>query len=164
MFPRVSDPLPPCGIYLTTAPIGGIPEGRLVYFHNHGDPGPGVYLPASWRGNRARFEARGHLLPDLDHARFLEPLPAEGFYRVDSPFHCCDKRCRLFEADMLVQLGYNGSGSAILFVPEWVDGQLAIPDRGTPIERERIERLTPLRVPISDTPVHEDGADEVLLH
>ncbi len=114
--------LPPCGIYVTTAALGGIPEGRLVYFHNHGDPGPGLYLPARWKGNRR------------------------------------------FEAETLVQLGYNGSGAAILFLPEWVDGQLAIPDRGTHIERERVASLTPLKVAMTEPQVHEEGADGRLLH
>ncbi len=156
--------LPPCGIYVTTAAIGGIPEARLVYFHNHGDPGPGLYLPASWKGNRCVFQGRGHLLPEPGDVRYLEPLAAEGFYRVASPFFCCDKRCRRFEAETLVQLGYNGSGAAILFLPEWVDGQLAIPDRGTHIERERVASLTPLKVAITEPQVHEDGADDRLLH
>ena len=32
--------LPPCGLYRTRRALGtSIPEGRLVYFHNHGDPG-----------------------------------------------------------------------------------------------------------------------------
>jgi hypothetical protein len=156
--------LPPCGIYRTRAPIGSVPQGRLVYFHNHGDPGPGLYLPASWRGNRARFDSRGHLLPDAAAAAALEPLSPQGFYRVVSPFHCCDERCRRFEPDALVQLGYDASAQAILFVPEWIDGQLAIPERGTRVDRDRLSSLAPLRVPVTDTPVHDEGADEVLLH
>jgi len=156
--------LPPCGIYLTTGPIGGVPEGRLVYFHNHGDPGPGVYLPVSWKGNRATFSGQGHLLPDDGHARFLSPLAPEGFYRVREAFFCCDKRCRRFEPDQLVQLGYNGAGASILFVPEWVDGQLAIPERGTHIERGRVDALDALKVAVAQTPVHEGDADDRLLH
>ena len=156
--------LPPCGIYRTRVALGSVPEERLVYFHNHGDPGPGLYLPAEWRGNRARFSARGHLLPSPDDVRHLAPLAAEGFYRVVSPFHCCAKQCRLFETDSLVQLGYDGQARAILFVPEWVDGQLALPERGTRVDPDRIDLLKRLRVPVANTPVHDDGADEVLLH
>ena len=160
----MSDELPPCGIYLTTDAIGEIPAGRLVYFHNHGEPGPGVYLPSSWKGNRARFEARGHLLPTLDHVEHLEKLAQEGFYRVREAFFCCEKRCRRFEPEALVQLGYDGSGQAIVFTPQWIDGQLAIPERGTRVERDRVDSMTALRVSSSNTPVHDDGADEVLLH
>lgn len=156
--------LPPCGLYVTRAVVGTIPEGRLVYFHNHGDPGPGLYLPSSWRGNRARFEARGHLLPEPADVRHLAPLPLEGFYRVVTAFHCCNKNCRLFEADALVQLGYDGSGRAILFTPEWIDGQLAIPEQGTRVDEERLDLLRPLKVPVSGTRVHDDDADEKLLH
>jgi hypothetical protein len=35
--------LPPCGIYRTSQPLGDhVPAGQLVFFHNHGDPGPGI--------------------------------------------------------------------------------------------------------------------------
>ncbi|MBX3269137.1 MAG: hypothetical protein KF729_02680 [Sandaracinaceae bacterium] len=158
------DALPPCGIYVTTAPIGGIPAGRFVYFHNHGDPGPGIYLPSTWRGNRARFEARGHLLGSPADAASLAALPREGLYRVAEVFHCCDRQCRRFEPDSLVQLGYDAAAEAILFTPEWVDGRLAIPERGTRIERDRIGSLRYLHVAVADTPVHDDGAEDVLLH
>jgi len=160
----MSDELPPCGVYLTTAAVGTVPEGRLVYFHNHGEPGPGIYLPSGWDGNRARFEGRGHLLPTLDDVRHLEKLPREGFYRVAERFHCCAKECRQFEPESLVQLGYDGSGQALVFTPQWIKGQLAIPDRGTRIDRDRISHMSALRVQIADTPVHDEGASDVLLH
>lgn len=164
MFGPMSE-LPPCGIYATRAPIGSVPAGRLVYFHNHGEPGPGLYLPSSWKGNRARFESRGHLLPAPESARDLEPLPAEGFYRVAEAFYCCDSRCRRFDADLMVQLGYDGGARAILFVPELVDGSLALPETGTRVDRDRLAHLTRLRVAVSDTPLHEgEGTDETLLH
>ena len=54
--------LPPCGLYRTVAAIGGVEADRLVYFHNHGDPGPGVYLPERWTRNRATFSSRGNTL------------------------------------------------------------------------------------------------------
>src|SRR5690242_17163109 len=88
--------LPPCGIYRTKSPIGdAVPAGRLVYFHNHGDPGPGVYLPESWSHNRAQFSERGATLPSPaeQSAEALEALPAEGFYRVTKRFFCCEKKC-----------------------------------------------------------------------
>lgn len=157
--------LPPCGLYATTAPIGSVPAGRLVYFHNHGTPGPGVYLPASWKGNRARFEARGHLLPDPSAIEHLEPLPAEGFYRVEEAFHCCENRCRSFEPDTLVQLGYDGAARAILFLPQIVDGLMALPESGTRVDRDRLAHLARLVVGIADTPLHEgEGTDSTLLH
>jgi hypothetical protein len=140
--------LPPCGLYRTTRPLDDrIPAGRLVYFHNHGEPGPGIYLPTGWRLNRARFGERGTPLPTSEWAATLEALPAEGFYRVREPFHCCEKRCRLFEADQLVQLGYDAQARALLFVPEWSDAGLAIPERGSLVDHERLARLAPLKVP-----------------
>src|SRR5206468_1595524 len=78
--------LPPCGLYRTTMQIGGIEAGRLVYFHDHGNPGPGLYLPDSWKSNRAHFSSDGMTAPtDLD-PRALQALPAEGFYRVTAAF------------------------------------------------------------------------------
>jgi hypothetical protein len=141
--------LPPCGLYRTIGAIGSIEEGRLVYFHNHGDPGPGVYLPREWKYNRALFDEKGQMIEDLELVRFLQPLPAEGFYRVVEPFHCCEKHCRLFEQDALLQLGYNSSAEPILFVPELVDAMLAIPAKGWKTSLGAIAHMWPLKVPIS---------------
>ena len=151
--------LPPCGIYVTTQPIGDVPAGRLVYFHNHGDPGPGVYLPERWNANRAVFRSRGQTLPDRTAAEHLRPLPAEGFYRVVSEFPCCDKRCRVFPPDQLVQLGYDGAGTPIVFEPTWTDSGLTIPENGVAIDRERLTSLAPLKTvgPTTPTPTPTDG-------
>jgi hypothetical protein len=144
--------LPPCGLYRTLRPLGSIPAGRLVYFHNHGEPGAGVYLPQSWSLNRARFFAEGTSLPSPEWAENLEPLPAEGFYRVAEPFHCCEKKCRLFEKDLLVQLGYDAEARPLLFVPEWTPAGMAIPERGTAVDGLRLSKLAPLRVPSAPLP------------
>jgi hypothetical protein len=138
--------LPPCGLYRTTAAIGPIPGGRLVFFHNHGNPGPGLYLPKSWKHNRVQLRTNGTLLPGVEFVKFLEPLPPEGFYRVAEPFFCCKKRCRRFEPDTLVQLGYNARAQAILFLPETVGGLLAIPERGVRIDGENLDRIKRLNV------------------
>jgi hypothetical protein len=140
--------LPPCGIYRTTEAIGSIPAGKLVYFHNHGDPGPGLYLPAGWKGNRMQLSKQGTLLPTPEDVRFLEPLPPEGFYRVTKAFHCCEKKCRLFEQETLLQLGYNGDGQAIAFIPEFVDGMMALPERGAAIDAVNFSSIKQLKVPI----------------
>jgi hypothetical protein len=141
--------LPPCGLYRTKGPLGSVPAGQLVFFHNHGDPGPGLYLPTGWVANRAQFAASGVPVerPDTVAAQ-LEPLPEQGLYRVMREFYCCEKRCRRFEPELLVQLGYNGAGDAILFAPEWIEGSLAFPERGFPIDAERFKSLSPLKVAI----------------
>jgi hypothetical protein len=141
--------LPPCGIYRTTAPIAdGIPSGRLVYFHNHGDPGPGLYLPRAWNHNRAQFEPRGFTLPHPVEklVATLRPLPAEGFYRVAQRFFCCEKHCTSFAPELLVQLGYNGEGQAILFVPELNANGLTVPQSGSLISDVTWQQLVPLQV------------------
>jgi hypothetical protein len=150
--PIMSD-LPPCGLYRTTRPLGDhVPAPRLVYFHNHGDPGPGVYLPSGWRANRASWYPSGHVIPSAEWATSLVPLPPEGFYRVREPFTCCERRCRTFAADLLVELGYDGEAHPLVFVPEWTGTGLAIPELGVRIDADRIGRLARLEVPESEVP------------
>lgn len=139
--------LPPCGLYRTRRALGDIPAGRLVYFHNHGDPGAGVYLPSGWRQNKATFHANGMPIPDADWAESLEALPAEGFYRVEAPFHCCEKKCRTFERGSMVQLGYDVSAQPILFVPEWKPEGFTLPERGSLVTADGLAKLEPLKVP-----------------
>ena len=141
--------LPPCGLYRTTGPIGAIEADRLVFFHNHGEPGPGLYLPKQWHYNRAEFAEKGQTLEDTGLVRLLQPLPPEGFYRVLESFHCCDKRCRLFEKDALLQLGYNSEAAPILFVPELVDSMFAIPAKGWKTTLETLGNLQQLRIPVT---------------
>ncbi len=161
----MSSGLPPCGLYQTTGPIGGVSAGRLVYFHNHGDPGPGIYLPVGWSGNRARFDSRGTTLPDPSDVSLLRPLPAEGLYRVVEKFTCCEKRCREFLAEDLVQLGYNGQASPILFTPHWGDAGLVLPERGTGTSLDRLTHLRLLRVGARPAARPADpGGPESFLH
>ncbi len=149
--------LPPCGLYRTGLAIEGhVPAGRLVFFHNHGDPAPGVYLPRGWSANRAQWHETGHTIPSPAWAATLVPLPAEGFYRVREPFPCCERRCRTYETDLLVQLGYDGDARPILFVPEWGPRGLALPETGTLVAEARLACLAALRV------VEDEWGEEVV--
>jgi hypothetical protein len=136
-------------MYRTSGTIGSVEGGRLVYFHNHGDPGPGIYLPKEWKYNRAQFDEKGQTLEDPGLVRFLQPLPPEGFYRVVESFHCCEKQCRLFGEDALIQLGYNAQAEPILFVPELVDAMFAIPAKGWKTSLESIGHMQQLQVPVT---------------
>lgn len=138
--------LPPCGLYRTVKPIGEIEAGRLVYFHNHGNPGPGFYFPERWSHNRAHFAQNGVTAPANFDPRALRPLPAEGFYRVKAAFFCCDKQCMKFEPDAFVQLGYNGAGKALVFIPEFAGGVISVPERGTFVEDEALVNLVQLKL------------------
>ena len=139
--------LPPCGLYRTLKKIGEIEPGRLVYFHNHGNPGPGVYFPEKWTHNRAQFAANGTTVALPLEAKALHPLPAEGFYRVAKTFHCCEKKCVQFEPDALLQLGYNGAGKALVFIPEYVGGGIEVPDRGTFVDDDALVNMIQLKLP-----------------
>jgi len=138
--------LPPCGLYRTTKPLGSIEAGRLVYYHNHGDPGPGVYLPEAWGANRAKFSGGGTVVPAGFDYKSLYALPEEGFYRVTKQFVCCEKNCMTFEPDAFVQLGYNGAGKAIVFIPELGGNAIHIPDRGTFVDDGALKNLTLLKL------------------
>jgi hypothetical protein len=139
--------LPPCGLYRTVKKIGPIEVGRLVYFHNHGNPGPGVYFPEKWNHNRAVFAQNGQTVPMPLEAGALHALPAEGFYRVAKAFHCCEKKCVEFQPDQLLQLGYNGAGKALVFVPEYVSGGLEVPERGTFVDDDVLVHMVQLKYP-----------------
>ncbi len=160
-----------CGLYRTTRPIDErIPADTMVYFHNHGNPGPGVYPVERWSHNKAIFMKGGVLIPQDGYEQTLKPLKPEAFYRVLDPFYCCEKHCRLFEKDTLVQLGYNGHGEAILFVPEWSFDGLQLPEKGTRVDDEKLDLIETLKVvakfdaepdPFADFP---DEADNSLKH
>jgi hypothetical protein len=146
--------LPTCGLYRTTRALEAIPAGRLVYFHNHGTPGPGVYLPASWSFNRASWQTHGTTLKELAWADSLVALPPEGLYAVREPFLCCARACVQFHGGQLVQLGYDGEATAILFVPEWTRSGLGFPEQGTRLDESRLPLLSQLRVShAADAPV-----------
>ncbi len=137
---------PPCGLYRTTQPLPDVPAGRLVFFHNHGDPGPGIYLPRGWSFNRAQWHERGITSPSAEWSASLAPLPAEGLYSVKAGFHCCERKCVRFETGQLVQLGYDGEANAIVFTPEWTARGMGFPERGTRLELDRVESMTLLTV------------------
>lgn len=137
---------PPCGLYRTTQPLQQLPAGRLVMFHDHGDPGPGVYLPRAWALNRAEWHGQGITVPGPEWSATLAPLAAEGLYAVRETFHCCDKRCVEFKRGQLVQLGYDGEATPILFIPEWTAKGLGFPERGTRLDPDRVQRLERLLV------------------
>ena len=156
--PRLFPPQPkisiPCGIFRTTQSLDSrVEENRLVYFHNHGDPGPGIYPVTNWRGNKAIFSTQGYTI-DAAYAGTLKPLPPEGFYRIRENFTCCEKNCRTLEAETLVQLGYDIQGRGIVFVPTWNENGLSFPERGTLVLDDRLKLLSPLRV-IMPTTGHE---------
>ncbi len=152
---------PPCGLYRTTKALGELPAGRLVYFHNHGDPGAGVYLPKGWSLNRVQWHERGTPVPGPEWSETLQPLPGEGLYRVRERFTCCEKKCVTFEPGALVQLGYDGEAKAILFTPEWTPQGLAFPERGTVVDAPRLALLDAMRVPEARLPAAPAGG---LLH
>ena len=120
--------LPPCGLYRTAAKIGGIDPGRLVYYHNHGDPGPGLYFPEKWNLNRVQWASQGMTAPTPFDNTWLTPLLAEGFYRVTREFTCCAKKCMTFTPEMfgvanpsgLPVTGFTATSAASSVYRAWV--------------------------------------------
>jgi hypothetical protein len=45
-----------------------------------------------------------------------------------------------------VQLGYNGLAEAIVFLPQFREEGLVLPDRGSVVQLNRLGNLLPLRV------------------
>ncbi len=164
----------PCGLYRTTRPLGtGIQAGVLVYYHNHGNPSPGLYPVERWSNNKAVFAEHGVIVHDHRYPETLHPLPPEGFYRVVEGFACCERECQRFEPDALVQLGYNGAGKPILFLPIWSEAGVHLPDNGVRVDDDRLALLAPLKVPFQHHPplrpeeASQDGSppdDHTLLH
>lgn len=153
----VAAELPPCGLYRTVKPIGSVEAGRLVYFHNHGNPGAGVYFPEKWNANRAVFSQNGMTVPDNFDPSALRAVPAEGFYRVTKAFYCCEKKCTQFEPDQFVQLGYNGAATPLVFVPEITATGIYIPERGTIVDDKQLPNLVPLKLPEREQKPGEAG-------
>ncbi len=141
-----SKPALRCGIYKTTVSLGNVPVGKLVYFHNHGDPGPGVYLPRAWAANRAEFHEKGHTISMSEARASLASLASEGLYCVEAPFWCCEKKCREFATHSLVQLGYNAEAAPILFTPAWTPTGLSMPGDGTRVNTDVLVNLRELIV------------------
>ena len=80
---------------------------------------------------------------------------------MTEPFYCCSERCRRFETDALVQLGYDAAARAILFLPELTGEELSLPPRGTRVDRDRLALLARLKV-ASAAKIHDDDADELV--
>ena len=139
--------LPKCGIYRTSKPVQKVAKNQLVYFHNHGDPGPGLYLPTHWKNNQAQFAPKGMPLQDLNEVHTLKPLMAQGLYRVEREFYCCSQNCVHFHPNQLVQLGYTPQAQPILFFPFWDDAELRFPNKGTRIDAENFQHLRRLLLP-----------------
>ena len=77
-------------------------------------------------------------------------------------FSCCSKRCRTYDAGLLVQLGYDGEARPLLFVPEWTDVGMRFPTEGLKFEPENQPRLEALTV---STPPPAPGSTRTgLLH
>lgn len=143
----------PCGLYRTTVRLGPIAAGRLVSFHNHGEPGPGLFLPVEWVNHRARFGSEGLLIEAEWWTSTLDPLPFEGLYRVREAFHCCDNRCVRFEPELVVLLSFTPEAQAVLVVPEWTDHGIDLSTPARVIDRAGLDKLAPLRV-AERTPRH----------
>ena len=143
--------VPNCGLYRTTRALRGdgeIPAGILVNFHNHSDDGaPVVHLPAFSSMNRWQWEKKAHPIRDRVWIETLRPLLLEGYYLLRDDLEFDDAK---WPARSLVQLGYDAEATPILFVPEWTRAGIALPERGTRIDADRIARLRAVEIVRAD--------------
>ena len=61
-------------------------------------------------------------------------------------FYCCAKKCTKFEAEAFVQLGYNGTATPLVFMPQLGATGIAIPERGSVVDENTLRNLQPLKV------------------
>ena len=138
-----------CGLYRATKPIPAgsdtIAPPRLVYYHNHSQQDSSmVLLPDVNEENRWSFKEKGFLISDAGFIEGLEPLKAQGLYRMREHFHPNDDQ--VVNANALVQLGYDAQGDPILFFPKGVEGEnaLAFPSSGMKIPQPIFALLEPI--------------------
>ncbi|MBK6578270.1 MAG: hypothetical protein IPG17_19135 [Sandaracinaceae bacterium] len=83
---------------------------------------------------------------------------------VREAFHCCAKQCVAYAPGMLVQLGYQGTAQALLFIPRWVDGSFTLPEQGNAVDTTVVVKLQRLDVPDERADAHaaQVNAGEVL--
>ncbi len=152
-------PVPPCGLYKTTAALPGkeewVRENLLVYFHNHSQQGPPLLLlPATNTHNRWGFHEKGYLIREPGYVETLEGLKDEGFYVLTEPIYL--SRDEFIPEETLVQLGYNRSADPILFLAKFVDNEVTFPNSGLKCTLEIFDMLKPVnfRVPNYSRDMH----------
>jgi hypothetical protein len=103
-----------------------------------------VLLPDVNTANRWSFKDKGFLVTDAAFIESLEPLKAQGLYRLREHFHPNDEQ--VVNTNALVQLGYNGQGDPILFFPTPIAGKNAMefPASGMKIPQAIYDLLEPL--------------------
>ncbi len=139
--------LPKSGLYRTTQahPLAPdqIPSGRLVYVGKRGDD-MFVVHPQQNVKNRWFWSEPTVPLTDASWGQTLKPLRAEGFYSLPETMDL-DGGGRWIK-NAIVQLGYDRTGAAILFIAERREGSeensLFFSDRGVKIKDDLLARLT----------------------
>ena len=130
----------PCGIYRTAQAMPGkeeqVPAGRLIYYHNHSEQGPGIILmPSKNTNNKWSFHTRGYLVESDDYVKTLQPLPKEGFYILRANLSVGEG---FLPERSLVQLGYNPQGDPILFPGKRTGNSIEFPLRGAGFKSDSI--------------------------
>jgi hypothetical protein len=159
----VKNLLPNCGLYRTTKALpeheGDFPVGSVVYFHNHSDSGlPVVIAPDHNIMNEWHFHGAGTPFRGLSWADSLVKMLDQGFYSLRKQL---DFEGGSWPKGALVQLGYNRTGDAILFIAQKraqrSENNLWFSDRGVPLSRDRLALLEP--VSIFSEPLGEGAHD-----
>lgn len=143
--------LPRCGTYRTTTALPGdeehVPEGSLVYFHDHSEPGPPqVLVPERSEHNRWHFGG-ARLVRDEAWPLTLVRLLPQGFYSLRRDLAFDGGR---WPRGALVQLGYTRAAEPVLFLAqqraELTENVLHFGTQGVPLPREQLALLDALVV------------------
>lgn len=146
--------LPACGLYRTSRALPGaesiIGEGLLVNFHNHSAQNmPVVLLPAFNVFNRWQWSTEPHYIRQLSWIDSLQRLPTEGFYSLRRELAFNDGKSK-WPKGALVQLGYDKSGKAILFIAQLrhnlSENALWFAEQGVPLGTDSMGALEPIVV------------------
>lgn len=135
--------MPRCGLYRTTRPFADdVPAGILVNFHNHSDTNePVLHLPVFSSFNRWQWDKKGRPVRERSYLETLHALPPEGYYMLREDVRFEDAK---WPERSLVQLGYDRSGTPILFLAQrrfhLAENTLFFADRGVPWQRTEFEK------------------------
>ena len=152
--------LPPCGLYQPGAHSEpASPRGASSTSTTMGTPAPASICRAGGTPTARAGTLGAPRLPEASWAEHLEPLLAEGLYRVREAFTCWRSAAAPSSRSSWCSSATTAWPSPSSSYPRGPKGASAF-TQGTLVDRERLTRLAPLKVAESEEP----SADRSFLH